>query len=439
MATISSRPIHSTAKATAEYIANIYKIIPPEDLHNVLNYMIGEHGLCRKYTIGINGCSSNIDLAVKQFDFYRGQYEAKHPNRRNQYNEVRYNLQDYLKAHKIDKADAKAVQRIIKSADAYDGENVIFRKKPVLAHHMFLSFPVNEHPSQSEFFEIIHDLFSDPLLKDFGAISCLHYNTDNLHAHILVSNYARDGSCTLSLKNKKMYLIRGALDKILYKHGLSIIDSSAVRYYCGPDYIKWLDNVIAEKKVQVIAENGASYNKAGWGREKAYKYYACIKDGATCFKVQSKQYVSTLDNAAHRSYYLPVIIVDGDYKYHLKPYIINIEHGTAISAKLAYGCEVIAAERSSARQNNNLQGDFDYDSELDRLLCAHRLAIKYRVNSIDDTHMLENDARLKINEAQQQVDEISNEINNPELIYSHIRDKKAKLQAVKKSLKKRLI
>lgn len=174
-----------------KYNNNPDKNLPPDGLIAAAAYIRGEHSVERLYSRGHNGCSCNPETAIEQFRMSEALYREK-------------------------KGGAR-------ESGLADG------KTPTIAEHLFMSFPVAENVSYDLQCEIADKLCESDILKDFYAISNRHYNTDNDHSHILVSNYAKDGSRKLSLNKSKRAELQKELNRICVGYGLSIIDNPSLR------------------------------------------------------------------------------------------------------------------------------------------------------------------------------------------------------------------
>lgn len=191
MATLGNKSVKATLRAVFRYNNNPDKNRPVDGLYAAAAYIRGDHSIERLYSRGHNGCSCNPELAVEQFRASEALYRQK-------------------------KAGAREA-------------GLTAGKRPTIAEHLFISFPDEENVSYQTQCEIADKLCASPLLENFYAISNRHYNTDNDHTHILVSNYAKDGSKKLSLNNNKRNELRKELDRICVSYGLSIIDDPALR------------------------------------------------------------------------------------------------------------------------------------------------------------------------------------------------------------------
>ena len=191
MATLANKSIKATLPSVVKYNNNPDKNLPPDGLVAAAAYIRGEHSIERLYSRGHNGCSGNPDVAIEQFRMCEALYREK-------------------------KCGAR-------ESGLAEG------KTPTIAEHIFISFPPEENVSYDLQCEIADKLCESPLLKDFYALSNRHYNTDNDHSHILVSNFSKDGSRKLCLNKNKRAELQKELNRICVGYGLSIIDNPALR------------------------------------------------------------------------------------------------------------------------------------------------------------------------------------------------------------------
>ena len=268
MATMSFQPIHASPIKAARYIVNPDKVVPAGDVQRVLSYMRDGH-IERAYTFGHNGCSANIELAIQQFGLAQLKYNELHSAKGRSTAEVKFAISDYAKKKHIDVNDEKKLEKMLSGVN-HDEKYVYIKKEPILAQHCFLSFPEFEHPSPDELRKITDELMHSDTLSRFYAISAAHYNTDNAHIHLLISNFAKDGSRTISMNNERIREIRAELDRICVSHGYSIIENSEMRQKCGTKYSEWVDEVIKGCCITVIPENGGSFTKQGRSKKGSY-------------------------------------------------------------------------------------------------------------------------------------------------------------------------
>lgn len=221
MATLDNKSIRGGLNAVFRYNEKPDKNLPPDGLANAAAYIRGEHSVERLYSRGHNGCSSNPELAIQQFRACEALYYRK-------------------------KGGAR-------EAGMADG------KLPIVAEHFFLSFPPHENVPYKTQCEIADKLCASDVLKDFYATSNRHWNTDNDHSHILVSNYAKDGSKKLGMNNAKRNALRKELDRICaLDYGLSVIDDPGLRWN-DTEREMFIYNLVEEGKVEVYAP--ADYKK----------------------------------------------------------------------------------------------------------------------------------------------------------------------------------
>ena len=275
MATMSFQPIHASPIKAARYIANPDKVVPSGDVQRVLSYMRDGH-IERAYTFGHNGCSANIELAIQQFGFAQLKYDELHSAKGRSTAEVKFTIQDYAKKKHVDINDKEKIEKMLSGVN-HDEKYVYIKKEPILAQHCFLSFPEFEHPSPDELRKITDELMHSDTLNRFYAISAAHYNTDNAHIHLLISNFAKDGSRTVSMNNKRIREIRAELDRICVSHGYSIIENSEMKQKCGAEYAEWVDEVKKGCSITVIPENGGSFTKQGRSKKGGYQLSQKIK------------------------------------------------------------------------------------------------------------------------------------------------------------------
>ena len=221
MATLSNKSIKGGLPGVVSYINNVDKLTPKDGLARALEYIHGEHSIERLYSHGHNGCSCNPELAIQQFRVSEARYRAR-------------------------KGGAK-------EAGLADG------KTPTVAEHIFISFPTEENVPYNTQIEIADKLCRSKYLKDFYAVSNRHFNTDNDHTHLLVSNYAKDGTRKLCLNRDKRRELRKELNRICaLDYGLSVIDNPILRFK-DPEYEAFIRSLVEGGKVNVYAP--ADYEK----------------------------------------------------------------------------------------------------------------------------------------------------------------------------------
>ena len=203
MATLANKSIKATLSAVFKYNNNPDKNSPRVDgLARAAAYIHGDHSVERLYSRGHNGCSCNPKLAIEMFRACERKYREKKGGAKES-GLGRYEMEPNKYAKKFGKPGV-----------LNENGKVWVEKQPVIAEHLFLSFPPEENVSYEMQCEIADRLCESPLLKDFYAISNRHYNTDNDHSPILVSNFSKDGSKKLSLTKTKRQELRKELDRI---------------------------------------------------------------------------------------------------------------------------------------------------------------------------------------------------------------------------------
>ncbi len=253
MATLASKSVKATLPAVVKYNNNPDKNLPPDGLVAVAAYIRGEHSVERLYSRGHNGCSSNPKVAIEQFQNSEYLYRQK-------------------------KCGAR-------ESGLAEG------KTPTIAEHLFFSFPPEENVSYDLQCEIADKLCSSPLLKDFYALSNRHYNTDNDHSHILVSNYSKDGSRKLSLNKTKRAALQKELNRICVGYGLSIIDNPALRIK-DPEYEAFVRDCVGKVKVYAPADYQRQYTDSfgKWMQAQIANGTVIVADGKRHANDQSEAY-----------------------------------------------------------------------------------------------------------------------------------------------------
>lgn len=250
--------IHGDTLSCIQYIQNPEKTVYGNDTAKVIRYM-QSHCIEDVMSVGYNGTSGDRELAVEQFRLAESSYKACHPARAKQ--TTRITVEQYLESnHK-----RKLPKHIKPDADGM----ITITKEEVSAEHLVLSVHKTDRVTPAKLQSVVSEFMAHPYFQHFPALSNLHWNTDEAHAHILISNYAKDGRRKLSLTGTKLRELQRHLDKICYRHGLSIIDSKAARL--DPDHAAWIDRVKSEGRVKVWpAKNRNQTNwKAADNRAKA--------------------------------------------------------------------------------------------------------------------------------------------------------------------------
>ena len=220
MATLDNKSIRGSVTGAVRYVNNPDKNLPPDGLTRAAAYIRGEHAVENLFSVGHNGCSSNPDVAIQQFRACEALYRQK-------------------------KGGAR-------EAGLAEG------KQPIMAEHIFISFPPHENVPYDTQCEIVDKLCASETLKDFYATSNRHWNTDNDHSHVLVCNTSKDGSKKLGMNNAKRNALRKELDRICVSYGLSVIDDPGLRHN-DPEREAFIRQLVLEGKVEVYAP--ADYKK----------------------------------------------------------------------------------------------------------------------------------------------------------------------------------
>ncbi len=242
MATLANKPIKATLSAVVSYNNNPDKNLPPDSIATVASYIRGDHSVERLYSRGHNGCSGNPDMAIEQFKMSEALYR-----------------QNKCGARESGLADGKT---------------------PTIAEHLFMSFPPEENVPYELQCEIADRLCESPLLKDFYAISNRHYNTDNDHSHILVSNFSKDGTRKLCLNKTKRQELQKELNRICVGYGLSIIDNPALRRK-DKEYEEFVRDCVGKVPVYAPADYERQYtdNFGKWMQIQIEEGNVIVADG----------------------------------------------------------------------------------------------------------------------------------------------------------------
>lgn len=241
MATLDNKSVKATLTAVVKYNDNPDKNRPADGLYAAAAYIRGDHSVERLYSRGHNGCSSNPDLAVQQFRASEALYRKKKGGAK-EAGMGRYEMdpEKYSKKFKVP----------MDQIELNENGKVWVEKQSTIAEHLFLSFPPEENVPYNIQCEIADKLCASTVLSDFYALSNRHYNTDNDHSHILVSNFSRDGSRKLALNNQKRNELRKELDRICVSYGYSVIDDPALRWE-DPEREAFIRQLVEEQKVKV--------------------------------------------------------------------------------------------------------------------------------------------------------------------------------------------
>lgn len=250
MATLDNKSIRSTLPALFRYTNNPDKNLPPDGLAAAAAYIRGEHSVERLYSRGHNGCSGNSQLAIQQFRACEKLYRQKKGGAK-EAGMGRYEMdpQKYSKEFGVP----------IHEVPINENGKVWVDKLPIIAEHFFLSFHTSESIPYNIHGEIIDKLCASEPLRDFYAVSNSHWNTDEEHDHIIVSNFSKDGSKKLSMNNAKRNELRKELDRICaLEYGLSIIDDPYLRWQ-DPEREEFIRQLVNAGEVDVYAP--ADYEK----------------------------------------------------------------------------------------------------------------------------------------------------------------------------------
>lgn len=235
---------------TILYIQDREKTIANHDTHKVLRHIMG-HCVEDIVAVGYNGCSGIREVAAEQFRHSAATYHAIYPPR--DISVTHITVEQYLhstrrkRLPKRIKPDANGIITVIKT-ETY-------------AEHLVISPHKTDRVSSATLQEIISKLMAHPYLRNYYALSAIHSNTDEIHAHILICNYAKDGSRKLCLSGSKLREFRRHLDHICCEYGISIIDTHEARL--DPAHSAWIDQVITEDEIKVWPENHGSFTRGG--------------------------------------------------------------------------------------------------------------------------------------------------------------------------------
>lgn len=242
-------PIHikTDTNACIKYIQDREKTIAGDQTMRVMRYM-QSHALEEISSVGYNGCSGIREVAVEQFRHAEELYRQKHPARKKQITKI--SIEQYLESnHK------KKLPKHIKPDE--DGM-ITITKTETIAEHLIFSLHTYDEITSPLFQKLCDKFMEHPYFKNHPALSNQHWNTDEKHIHILISNFSFDGSRKLSLSGTKLRELRRYLDLLCYEFGLSIVDTKEARL--DPEHSKWLDEVKAEGKIIVWDEKKVGGN-----------------------------------------------------------------------------------------------------------------------------------------------------------------------------------
>lgn len=233
--------IHGDCQPSMAYIQNSEKIVSGGQTAAVMRY-IQSHCIEDVMSVGYNGCSGLRELAAEQFRLSEAAYKSIH-SRFKAYTTV-LSVQKYLETY-----HKKKLPRHLKP----DENGMIHvTKEEVTGVHLIISVHKEDRVSPAKLQKVLDEFMRHPYFRDFYALSNIHANTDELHGHIVMSNFSKDGGRKLALSGTKVRELRRYLDRICYEHGISIIDSHEARL--DPEHATWIDEVKKEGKVTVREE-----------------------------------------------------------------------------------------------------------------------------------------------------------------------------------------
>ena len=92
-----------------------------------------------------------------------------------------------------------------------------------------VSVPENESAVMQEFILCVRAInnFLSSYGGNYQTIGCIHTNTENLHAHIIMNNIDWTNGTRLNLNMNHFYAIRESISNILLAHGFSAINNSS--------------------------------------------------------------------------------------------------------------------------------------------------------------------------------------------------------------------
>ena len=92
-----------------------------------------------------------------------------------------------------------------------------------------VSVPENESAVMQEFILCVRaiNIFLSSYGGNYQTIGCIHTNTENLHAHIIMNNIDWTNGTRLNLNMNHFYAIRESISNILLAHGFSAINNSS--------------------------------------------------------------------------------------------------------------------------------------------------------------------------------------------------------------------
>lgn len=255
------------------YIQNKEKCVADSQTMKLMRYM-QSHCIEEIASVGYNGCSGFREVANEQFRLAKARYKESHPDMKKRV--MVKSVADFLKGQRkkwldpkikvVPPDDAESMMplkiaiRIWNNTDRSDEERaeaykvmsaykVVSEKTENDALHLVIATHRDDNPTPEILQTVLDEFMEHPYFSGFPAVSNLHFDRPHKHGHILLSNYHSSGGVKFSWNAKKEAELKRHLNRICYKHGLSIIDTPELRR--DPEYAKWLDDVIAEGKVKV--------------------------------------------------------------------------------------------------------------------------------------------------------------------------------------------
>lgn len=125
------------------------------------------------------------------------------------------------------------------------------QKTDVDVIQMYLSFDSQEKLSREELMQIADELIKKTDLRNYPILIAPHYNTENLHIHLVVCCYDFEGKKKFSMKKERLYELRRTLDYICVEHGLSIVEPE-LPMLRDSEYAAFYEKIKAEQKVPVV-------------------------------------------------------------------------------------------------------------------------------------------------------------------------------------------
>lgn len=253
MAVFETINIKTSVNDCMSYIQDPEKFAASEDYERTMRYM-QSHCIEDIGSVGYHGCSGNRELAVEQFKLAEQRYKSTHKKYQPRHKTItvaeylKSNRKKYLPKHlkPIPPEDADSMMpiydaiRVVNSTKRTEEEKAEARKvmeaykvdsvkTENIALHGIISFHKDDNPTPSQVQSVVNGFMEHPYLKDFPALSNIHWNTDEKHCHVVISNFSSDGTRKLSLDTPKYWELKRHLDKLCIEHGFSVIDSNGVR------------------------------------------------------------------------------------------------------------------------------------------------------------------------------------------------------------------